>query len=109
VSRTVGIYCGGAQFVKIVRPRLQHFAAFRQSLRAVVLATTLIALGMRKLQLNQISMPSLCVETGRRHRSEAVGNHLLAAEPQAANGGVDRVVADWSLPETSSIISRVDT
>jgi hypothetical protein len=54
------------QPIEEVGPRLHHHASICQSLCLVVRTSDLVALGMRELELDEIWMPALFVEIGRR-------------------------------------------
>ena len=73
-----------AQPVEIVRPCLHHRASVCEPLRFVVRAAHFVAFCMSQLQFDNIRVPTLLIEAGRSHRTEAVPGHFVAGESEAS-------------------------
>src|ERR1700737_3321050 len=78
--------------IEIVRPCSHHRSALSQSLRLVVRGSDLVALGVRKLQLNQIRVPPLFIQQSAGHAAEPVSSMFIAGVTEPPQRGIQRVV-----------------
>src|ERR1700746_1805797 len=96
------LWISRAQSVEVVRPSLHHVSTLRQTLRAPVGATALIALGVRELQLT--SQP---LHLPRRLLPGSVAYMQLSSpqNPQTATFQVAHSVPEPSTPALFAVIS----